>query len=130
MLDDTSVTLDELAGFLGVNSRNLKTLVARGVITRAKPGAYPLRANIRAYCENLRESAAGRAHVNVGSGLAVERERETRERADDILRLLRARFLAMPGRVQQRLAHLTPHDVATIDREIRDVLTEISDDPI
>lgn len=154
MIDDRPVSLDELAGALGINSRNLNSLVKRGILVRAKRGAYPLGASIRAYCAHLRETAAGREHVNVGSGLAAQRERVASEQADklamanaaarrdllpakeveamwgDVLRMIRARLLAMPGRVQQRLGHLSAHDVATIDREIRDTLTEISDDPI
>lgn len=113
---------------------------------------YPLKPSIRAYVEHLREIAAGRTHINVGSGLAQERERETRERADalamknaaarrellpakevetmwsDILRLVRARFLALPSRLQQRLGHLTKHDLTILDREIRDALSELADD--
>ena len=154
IVNDRPVTLEELAGVLGVRHEKLKPLVQRGILTRAKRGAYPLGESIRAYCTHLRETAAGRAHVNVGSGLALERERETRARADslelklaaqrgellpaaqveamwgDVLRLIRARVLATPGRLQQQLAHLTPHDVATIDRELRDTLTELSDDPL
>lgn len=154
MVEDEAVTLDELAGVLGVNSRNLKTLVSRGVLIRAKRGAYPLASSIRRYCAHLREEAAGRDHVKAGSGLAIQRERETRARAgalelknaaargemlpagqveamwSDVLRTIRARVLALPSRLQQRLGHLTPHDVATIDRELRDALTELSDDPL
>jgi phage terminase Nu1 subunit (DNA packaging protein) len=48
----------------------------------------------------------------------------------DIVRMLRSGMLALPTRVQQRLGHLTAHDLAEIDREIRDTLTELSDDPI
>jgi phage terminase Nu1 subunit (DNA packaging protein) len=42
-----------------------------------------------------------------------------------ILRTVRAGLLAVPSRVQQRLPHLTVHDVAEIDREVRTVLKEI-----
>jgi phage terminase Nu1 subunit (DNA packaging protein) len=43
----------------------------------------------------------------------------------DTLRQLRARLLALPGRIEQSLGHLTARDVALIDREIRDCLAEI-----
>ena len=33
--------------------------------------------------------------------------------------------LAVPSRVSQRLPHLTVHDVAEIDAEVREALTEI-----
>lgn len=41
---------------------------------------------------------------------------------------LRSRFLGLSGRLQQSLPHLTRHDVGIIDREIRDILTEIGED--
>lgn len=44
--------------------------------------------------------------------------------------MVRSNMLALPSRVQQRLGHLTAHDLAEIDREIRDSLEELSDDPI
>jgi phage terminase Nu1 subunit (DNA packaging protein) len=42
-----------------------------------------------------------------------------------VLRTVRAGVLAAPSRCQQRLPGLTAHDVAQIDAELRDVLTEI-----
>ena len=42
-----------------------------------------------------------------------------------VLRMVRAGMLAVPSRVSQRLPHLTPHDVAEIDSEVRSVLTQI-----
>jgi len=42
-----------------------------------------------------------------------------------VLRTVRAGMLAVPSRAAHRLQHLTAHDVAEIDREVRDVLTEI-----
>ena len=154
MLEDETVSLDQLAGVLGVNSRNLKPLINRGVIIRVKRGAYALGPSIRRYCAHLREEAGGRDHVKAGSGLAAERERETREKADalalknaaargelvraadveshwaHVLRKVRSAMLALPSRVQQRLGHLSAHDVSVLDREIRDTLEELSDDPI
>ena len=43
-----------------------------------------------------------------------------------ILRDLRAAMLAVPSRVQQRLPHLSAHDVSEIDREIRDALAGLA----
>jgi phage terminase Nu1 subunit (DNA packaging protein) len=43
-----------------------------------------------------------------------------------ILRDVRAGMLALPSRIQQRLPHLTGHDIAKIDREIRDALRLIA----
>lgn len=154
MIGDEIVSAETLAGIFGLHVRNVRKLAERGIINRAKRDGYPLAKSVKAYIQHLQEAAAGRAHINVGSGLAAERERETRERADalalknaaarremlpakdveaewaDILRMIRSGMLALPSRVQQRLGHLTAHDLAVIDREIRDTLEELSDDPI
>jgi phage terminase Nu1 subunit (DNA packaging protein) len=45
-----------------------------------------------------------------------------------ILSGIRARLLAVPSRAAQRLPHLTAHDVAEVDREIRDALAELGED--
>ena len=50
---------------------------------------------------------------------AVERE------SSNILRMVRAGMLAVPSRCAARLPHLTPHDVAEIDAEVRAALTMI-----
>jgi phage terminase Nu1 subunit (DNA packaging protein) len=41
--------------------------------------------------------------------------------------IVRAGMLAVPSRCAQRLPHLSAHDVAEIDREVRDVLIEIGE---
>ena len=43
-----------------------------------------------------------------------------------MLRTVRAGMLAVPSRAQQQLPHLTPHDVAQIDSEIRAALIELA----
>jgi phage terminase Nu1 subunit (DNA packaging protein) len=44
-----------------------------------------------------------------------------------ILRGVRAGMLAVPSRVAQRLLHLTAHDVAEIDAEVRATLSEVGE---
>ena len=46
-----------------------------------------------------------------------------------VLRTVRAGMLAVPSRVSQRLPHLSAHDVAEIDAEVRALLTEIGGEP-
>lgn len=46
----------------------------------------------------------------------------------DMLRTVRAGMLAIPSRVAARLPHLSKHDVAEIDAEIRAALSEIGED--
>jgi terminase small subunit / prophage DNA-packing protein len=45
-----------------------------------------------------------------------------------VLRTIRASMLAVPSRVSQRLPHLTAHDLAEIDAEVRAALTEVGSD--
>ena len=52
---------------------------------------------------------------------AVERE------WSDVLRGVRAGLLAVPSRRAARLPHLTPHDVAEIDADVRAVLNGIGE---
>lgn len=154
IVDDKPVSLDELAGVLGVHKRKLQTAVDRGTFVRVTRGKYALGKSIRTYCDYLREVAGNRDHFRLGTGLAAERERIARHQADnlemknaamrgelipakdveaqwsDIMRLVRSGMLALPSRVQQRLGHLSAHDLSILDREIRDTLEEISGDPI
>ena len=45
-----------------------------------------------------------------------------------VLRTVRAGMLAVPSRCAARLPHLTAHDVAEIDAEVRAALTEVGED--
>jgi hypothetical protein len=42
-----------------------------------------------------------------------------------VLSALKARMLAVAARCGSRLPHLSAHDVAEIDREVRDALSEL-----
>lgn len=59
-------------------------------------------------------------------GEFVEAAAATRAKADENRRL-RSRLLAAPSRVRARCPHLTEQDIAAVDREIRDALTELAD---
>src|SRR5690606_21480260 len=107
--------------------------------------------SVRLYCEHLRELAAGRGG-DANRALASARARLGREQADreamknaevrremipassverewaEILRSGRSRLLACTSRIKSRLPHLTAHDGQTIDRELRDALSELSHD--
>lgn len=45
-----------------------------------------------------------------------------------VFRKVRAGVLSVPSRIRQALPHLTAHDVAAIDAEIRRVLEDLADD--
>jgi phage terminase Nu1 subunit (DNA packaging protein) len=144
------VPIGQLAGYLGISENRIRALTNSGTLQRNEDGTLELKPNVRAYCEHLRNHIKGKG----GSGLAGQRERLAREQADalemknagarrdllpakevesmwgDACRMIRSRLIAMPGRLQQRLGHLTPHDLAVMDREISDTLTELADDPL
>lgn len=130
----------QLADLLKISTRNVDMLVTKGVLAKTGPAKFDTRAAIAAYVAYARKG--GNADID------AEKLRLTREQADKIeiqnatarrelvpasevertwsgiLRDVRAAMLAIPSRVQQRLSHLTAHDVAEIDREIRDALRE------
>jgi len=144
-----SVSGVALAALLGVDERTVRDLASRGLVVKAGRGAYRVADSVRTYCHHLREMAAARGQHASTNNLTAERVREARERADnlalrngqlrgelvpavdverewtEVLRLLRSRILALPARVQQRVGSLTAHDVAALDREIRDALAEL-----
>lgn len=146
-----AVTADVLAGLLGIAPRTVRELAGRGLVVKAGRGRYDAATSVAAYCAHLREQAAGRAG-DAQAGLTVERARREKEAADNlalrnaalrrdlvsatevtaewsgILRQLRARILAVPSRVNQRLPFLKPGDVAEIDAEVREALTEVARD--
>lgn len=144
----------DLASFLGVSQRTVRELAERNIAVRAtRKGTYDLTASVRAYCAHLRDVAAGRGGEDKVAALTSERARLAREQADaaalknatlrgtmlpaaavelewaEILRTVRAGMLAVPSRVQQRAGHLTAAEVAIIDREVRDVLSELGGGP-
>lgn len=145
---DSEISAVELADWLGVSERAISDYVRKGVIVRSRPGKFKLRESVRAVATHLRDAASARGAST--AGLTAQRERIAREQADKlamqnaaarremvsakavadewagILRLVRSRMLAAPSRIQQQLGHLTVHDLDTIDREIRDALTELS----
>lgn len=140
------VSEDDLADLLGVTARNVRELVADGVIERRGPAQYSQRQAVRAYCARLRDQ--GRRRGTADPELRAEKIRMAKEQADKlelanaisrreflpasevettwatILREVRAGLLALPSRLPQLLPHLTPHDVRTIDTEVRGVLEE------
>ena len=135
-----TVTATALAGLLGVSQRLVRDLGERGVAVRADGRRYVLAASVQGYVASLREVAAGRG---AGVGLAAERQREAKARADriemqnavarremvpagevgaalgGIVRDVRARMLAVPARVAQQSPTLARPDVALIEAEIQ-----------
>ena len=143
-----SASADQLGALLGVSGRVVPDLAQRGIIDRAERGRYPVAESIAAYCGHIREQAAGRSDSS--ASLTAERIRVAKAQGDklelanaiarnevvsarevesgwaSILRDVRAALLAVASRCGATLPHLTPHDVAAIDGEIRSALEALS----
>ena len=127
-----------LAELFGVSKRTISDLAKRGMVVRAG-GGYALADSVRRYCSHLRELAIGRGGESAIASATAERARLANAQAElvetkgrklrgelvdaaeveaewsGVLRNVRAGCLAIPSRVQQRLPHLTAHDVVEID---------------
>jgi phage terminase Nu1 subunit (DNA packaging protein) len=141
-----------LAALLGVSETTIQELARKRIIPRTTAGTYPVQAAIRDYCAHLRAAATGRPAIGASKALARERLRLMKEQADKAelqnrvtrrelvplseveadwvrqLVALRARMLALPSRVQQRLPNLTASEARQIDAEVRETLTELVGD--
>jgi terminase small subunit / prophage DNA-packing protein len=138
-----------LARWLGVTDKTVRELANAGIAVRAKRGLYRLEESVRRYCEHIRRTAAQRGGEASLAKMRDQRIRIAKEQADalalkngamrgelldakaverewsETLRGVRAGMLAVPSRAGARLPHLTPHDIAEIDAEVRAVLTEL-----
>lgn len=139
----------DLCDLWGITPGALSQLVKRGIASKLGHDAYDLSTSTRAYIEHLRGTAAGRGGEEQVLTLTGERARLARAQADaqelknanlrgelvkaedvsrawsDILRGLRSQLLALPSRIRGELGHLTPADVARMDRLVRDTLAEL-----
>jgi phage terminase Nu1 subunit (DNA packaging protein) len=97
-----------------------------GTMTKPNARARPLaevsrqRARLAKAQADIAEQKAARQRGSLLDAAEVENE------WSGVLRTVRAGMLAVPSRVAQRLPHLTPHDIAEIDREVRAALSEIA----
>ena len=138
-----------LGEWLGLTPNRISALARDGVIPRTADKRFDLQVAIRAYCDHARAGSSGR---RVDSELAAEKLRAAKATAEKletanakargelaalsaferewagILGDVRAALLALPSRAASRLGHLTPHDVKTLDREVRSILEELADD--
>ncbi len=136
----------------GVGPDVVRDLARRGIIARVGRGAFIKDDATRSYIAHLRGVASGRGGDEQVADLSKERALLAREQRrsyqikneasekslipasevrgawDAAMAAIRARLLAIPTRVTQKLPHLTRHDTQMIDRAIRDALTQAADD--
>jgi terminase small subunit / prophage DNA-packing protein len=148
----STVNAATLADLIGVSPRSCTDLASRGIIVRG-PGrtGFLLRESLRGYADHMRKLATGRGGESAISSATAERGRLLRAQADaqeaknreavgsmldaaevertwsDIVRQSCAAVLAVPARCQQRLPHLTIHDVNEFDLELREALRALGE---
>lgn len=61
------------------------------------------------------------------AGRMIDAAIAKRRWSDEMVKL-RARFLAVSGKIAMRLSHLTPHEVQEIDQVVRDAMSEAAGD--
>lgn len=144
------ITAADMGRVLGITARQVRNLSDRGHMVRDGDDRYAVEASVNAYCRFLRATAQGRGGDSAAAA-AKERGRLARARAEyaetknavmrrelvpasevetewsAILRTVRAGLLAVPSRYAARLGHLTTHDVAEIDAEVRAVLMQLGE---
>lgn len=143
-----AVTAAELGDWLGLTANRVHALGRDGVLPRTAEKTYPLQASVAAYCDHARQLAKGK---ETDADLAAEKLRLAKANAkkvelqnfraegallpaidverewSDVLRTVRAAFLSVPSRMAAKLGHLSPHDLAVLDAEVRDVLLELAE---
>lgn len=139
----------EFATIVGITTRRIRAMVDQGIIERIAPGRYSI-SEVGKYCNFLREGGSRR--VAPTDELKIEKTRQARAAAEklelqnealrgdllprgeverewsNILRDVRAQILAVPSRCGAALAHLTAHDLATIESEVRSALESLAHD--
>jgi phage terminase Nu1 subunit (DNA packaging protein) len=146
---DRDVNAEQLGSWLAISAFSIRELAARGITEKTGRNRYALKSSIRRYAEHKRRlvtgrgdgtAAAGRARLaSAQAGLVETKMKRLRGELLDcdtvqrtwcgIFAAPRARPLAVPSRVQQVASHSTAHDVATLNRKIRGVLTELTTRP-
>lgn len=140
----------ELAAFVGISASHVRTLTKEGVFVRnpggkkGAPAGWDVRASLHGYIARLRNGAVKGGPQT--DELKAEKLRLARHQADklelanaaargelvragdverewaNVLRDVRSTMLAVSSRVGSKLAHLTAHDIAEIDSEIKAAL--------
>jgi phage terminase Nu1 subunit (DNA packaging protein) len=133
------VSLPVLAETLGLTVRAVNQLAVTGVVVKVSRGRYDLQVSVSRYIATLRKpdgsnkdrltaAQADLAELKLQESRAALLPASTVEREwAGILRDVRAGCLAITARVQQHLPHLTAHDAATLDSEIRAALSQLGE---
>ncbi len=147
MTEKMRIPTSEMMQLTGLSRARLSELVAAGVIPKSERGFFPYPDAPAAYCAHLRESAAGRSDTDLsqararlamlqGDGHALKNAvargeylltTHVRDRWDTAASTIQIRVMGAVTEIAQAL-HLTRHDTETVDRVIRDALTQAADE--
>jgi len=139
-----SVGEAELAELLGCTASHIRTLTREGHLVKAGRARWNFRASLLTYLGHIRELAVKRGRtddpmklerIRVLTAQAQKIEMQNQIAAGEmlqstaverewsgVLRDVRSTLLAVPSRCGASLPHLTAHDLAAIDREIKSAL--------
>jgi phage terminase Nu1 subunit (DNA packaging protein) len=144
-IDQMTVGLGELGRICAMSPQTARDYSRTGVFVQSGKGRYPVIRCVGAYIKIIRERAAGRegardpsrsalakaqaqvamAKAGVLSGRLVDvKEMEAETVAE--WRKLRGLILAIPTRVADQAVGMKRSDLALIEREVRDTLTEMA----
>lgn len=142
---DEAVTRVELARRLGLSTRTIGDHAAKGRLVK-RGDRYLLWASIQSLIAYQAEALAGRdgegqrarARLAMAKARTAELElarleetlidaEETRRWVEGMSLRVRNRILYVPKRLPMALSHLTRADLAVIDRELREALTELGE---
>lgn len=136
----------ELGQLLGVSASQVRYLAKEGVAVRVKPSHYATRPTVANYVARLSERAKKAGNPKGNAQLDAEKLRGAKATADkielanakargdlvpaaeverawaNVLRDVRSTLLAVPSRIGATLPHLSAHDVAAVEREIKAAL--------
>ncbi len=140
-----------LAQLLGVSASQVRYLAKEGIAVRVRPSHYATRPTVANYVARLSGRAKKAGNPKGNAQLDAEKLRKERAAADKIelanaksrgdmvpaaeverawsnmLRDVRSALLAVPSRIGATLPHLSAHDVAELDREIKAALEGLAD---
>ena len=141
----------DLCKLFDLSPAGLSDLKKRGIVVQHGHDTYDLAASVTAYVTHLRGIAAGWGTADQAAQLTTERARLAKEQADaqaiknaklrgelveadqvertwaDTLRHVRSRILAVPSRIRSKDPSISRGTIETLDRALRDALTELGD---
>jgi phage terminase Nu1 subunit (DNA packaging protein) len=144
------VSTRDLAQLLGVSSKTIALWAQTGVVARTAHGKFDLERSVQGFARHMRSLVGAKGGETAATAVAVERaallhaqrmriEREAAKEGGQLInaaefqeamtvtcRGLRVHLMSIPQRVAGRAPHLGRADVALVDAEIREALTEVS----